>query len=166
MHGLPLPALEPSTSAPWRSFRHRTRSFVTPTPYSVTQSKQFSCAAALGLTILTHRHPSGFDDAARELVWATSWGVSTRLIGAMVMVHSDDLGLRLPPAVAPQQVATALFICDYSGSSSLLLPSLDLSQRSRPLAFRIRRGADFCIWVDAHVQQGSVEKPVWGGTTC
>lgn len=40
----------------------------------------------------------------RELVWATSWGVTTRLIGAMVMTHSDDLGLRLPPAVAPKQV--------------------------------------------------------------
>ncbi|CAN0031904.1 unnamed protein product [Pylaiella littoralis] len=43
-------------------------------------------------------------DEKRELVWATSWGVTTRLIGAMVMTHSDDLGLRLPPAVAPKQV--------------------------------------------------------------
>eukprot|EP00597_Dinobryon_sp_UTEXLB2267_P000799 CAMPEP_0170074708 /NCGR_PEP_ID=MMETSP0019_2-20121128/11963_1 /TAXON_ID=98059 /ORGANISM="Dinobryon sp., Strain UTEXLB2267" /LENGTH=585 /DNA_ID=CAMNT_0010285183 /DNA_START=192 /DNA_END=1945 /DNA_ORIENTATION=- len=40
----------------------------------------------------------------RELVWATSWGVSTRLIGAMIMTHSDDKGLVLPPAVAPLQV--------------------------------------------------------------
>ena len=40
----------------------------------------------------------------RELVWATSWGVSTRLIGAMVMTHSDDKGLVLPPLVAPIQV--------------------------------------------------------------
>lgn len=40
----------------------------------------------------------------RELVWATSWGVSTRLIGAMVMSHSDDKGLVLPPPVAPVQV--------------------------------------------------------------
>lgn len=40
----------------------------------------------------------------RELVWATSWGVSTRLLGAMVMTHSDDRGLVLPPAVAPVQV--------------------------------------------------------------
>ncbi|CAN0553269.1 unnamed protein product, partial [Ectocarpus sp. 8 AP-2014] len=40
----------------------------------------------------------------RELVWATSWGVTTRLMGAMVMTHSDDFGLRLPPAVAPKQV--------------------------------------------------------------
>ncbi|CAN0103091.1 unnamed protein product, partial [Ectocarpus fasciculatus] len=43
-------------------------------------------------------------DEKRELVWATSWGVTTRLMGAMVMTHSDDFGLRLPPAVAPKQV--------------------------------------------------------------
>ena len=40
----------------------------------------------------------------RIFVWATSWGVSTRLIGAMVMTHSDDKGLVLPPPVAPVQV--------------------------------------------------------------
>ncbi|KAH8081093.1 synthetase [Aureococcus anophagefferens] len=44
-------------------------------------------------------------DAKRELVWATSWGVSTRLLGALVMTHSDDAGLVLPPRVAPVQVA-------------------------------------------------------------
>ena len=38
-------------------------------------------------------------------VWATSWGVSTRLMGALIMVHSDDEGLVLPPALAPIQVA-------------------------------------------------------------
>lgn len=40
----------------------------------------------------------------REYVWATSWGASTRLIGALVMSHSDDIGLVLPPRVAPTQV--------------------------------------------------------------
>ncbi len=40
-----------------------------------------------------------------EYVWATSWGVSTRLIGALIMVHSDDQGLILPPRLAPTQVA-------------------------------------------------------------
>lgn len=44
------------------------------------------------------------ESGTRELVWATSWGVSTRLLGAMVMTHSDDRGLVLPPAVAPLQV--------------------------------------------------------------
>ena len=39
-----------------------------------------------------------------EYVWATSWGVSTRLIGALIMVHSDDKGLVLPPKLAPIQV--------------------------------------------------------------
>ena len=40
----------------------------------------------------------------REYVWATSWGVSTRLMGALVMAHSDDEGLVLPPRIAPTQV--------------------------------------------------------------
>lgn len=40
-----------------------------------------------------------------EYVWATSWGVSTRLMGALIMTHSDDNGLVLPPKLAPVQVA-------------------------------------------------------------
>lgn len=43
-------------------------------------------------------------DNKMEYVWATSWGVSTRLIGALVMAHSDDDGLVLPPKIAPIQV--------------------------------------------------------------
>ena len=44
-------------------------------------------------------------DNKPEYVWATSWGVSTRLIGALIMTHSDDNGLMLPPKIAPIQVA-------------------------------------------------------------
>lgn len=43
-------------------------------------------------------------DNKLDYVWATSWGVSTRLIGALVMAHSDDDGLILPPRIAPVQV--------------------------------------------------------------
>ena len=43
-------------------------------------------------------------DGGQELVWATSWGVSTRLMGALVMTHSDDAGLVLPPKLAPIEV--------------------------------------------------------------
>jgi len=43
-------------------------------------------------------------DGKREFVWATSWGVTTRLMGALIMVHSDDNGLVLPPKLAPHQV--------------------------------------------------------------
>jgi len=44
------------------------------------------------------------DKNEKELVWATSWGVSTRLIGGLIMTHSDDEGLVLPPKLAPIQV--------------------------------------------------------------
>jgi len=43
-------------------------------------------------------------DGKQDYVWATSWGVSTRLIGALIMTHSDDNGLVLPPKLAPYQV--------------------------------------------------------------
>ncbi len=43
-------------------------------------------------------------DGQQKLVWATSWGVSTRLIGGLIMTHSDDNGLKIPPKLAPTQV--------------------------------------------------------------
>ena len=43
-------------------------------------------------------------EGKQDFVWGTSWGVSTRLMGALVMTHSDDLGLVLPPNLAPSQV--------------------------------------------------------------
>ena len=43
-------------------------------------------------------------DGDHKLVWATSWGVSTRLIGGLIMTHSDDNGLVLPPKLAPRQI--------------------------------------------------------------
>jgi prolyl-tRNA synthetase len=44
-------------------------------------------------------------EGTQDFVWATSWGVSTRLMGALIMTHSDDNGLVLPPKLAPFQVA-------------------------------------------------------------
>ncbi len=44
------------------------------------------------------------EENRQEYVWATSWGVSTRLIGGLIMTHSDDEGLMLPPKLAPTQV--------------------------------------------------------------
>jgi len=50
----------------------------------------------------------------REFAWTTSWGVSTRLIGALIMAHSDDDGLNLPPTIAPQQVVIMPVLRDDS----------------------------------------------------
>ncbi len=56
-------------------------------------------------------------EGTQEYVWATSWGVSTRLMGALVMTHSDDNGLVLPPKLAPFQV---VIVPIYRGEEQLL----------------------------------------------
>ncbi|MDA0379744.1 MAG: proline--tRNA ligase [Bacteroidetes bacterium] len=55
-------------------------------------------------------------EGQQEFVWATSWGVSTRLMGALVMTHSDDHGLVLPPALAPTQL---VIVPIYKGEEQL-----------------------------------------------
>ncbi len=55
-------------------------------------------------------------EGVQEYVWATSWGVSTRLMGALVMTHSDDNGLVLPPKLAPIQV---VIVPIYKGEEQL-----------------------------------------------
>lgn len=55
-------------------------------------------------------------EGKQEYVWATSWGVSTRLMGALVMTHSDDNGLVLPPTLAPFQV---VIVPIYKGDEQL-----------------------------------------------
>ena len=70
-------------------------------------------------------------EGKQELVWATSWGASTRLMGALVMTHSDDNGLVLPPKLAPIQV---VIIPIYKG-----LDELDaLSEKVAPLIVALR----------------------------
>lgn len=55
-------------------------------------------------------------EGKQEYVWATSWGVSTRLMGALIMTHSDDYGLVLPPALAPIHV---VIVPIYKGDEQL-----------------------------------------------
>ena len=52
------------------------------------------------------------ETGALRHVWQTSWGASTRLIGALIMAHGDDFGLRLPPALAPSQVVVMVVKAD------------------------------------------------------
>jgi len=70
-------------------------------------------------------------EGKQEHVWATSWGVSTRLMGALVMTHSDDNGLVLPPKLAPIQV---VIVPIYKG-----LEQLDaISAKVEPLVKKLR----------------------------
>jgi prolyl-tRNA synthetase len=53
----------------------------------------------------------------QEYAWQTSWGASTRLVGALIMAHGDDAGLRLPPNLAPVQVVV-LLVRDENGAGA------------------------------------------------
>src|SRR5690606_25217377 len=70
-------------------------------------------------------------DGLQEYVWATSWGVSTSLIGALIMSHSDDQGLVLPPKLAPIQV---VIVPIYKGEDQLEA----ISGRVAPLVKELR----------------------------
>ncbi len=54
------------------------------------------------------------DDQIEKYVWQTSWGVSTRIVGGIIMMHGDDSGLKLPPMVAPVQIAVVPIIFEKS----------------------------------------------------
>jgi prolyl-tRNA synthetase len=76
-------------------------------------------AKAFGITYSTR-------DGGNEFAWQTSWGVSTRLIGALVMAHGDDFGLRLPPALAPTEVVVLMIKDepDVRGAADTLVAEL------------------------------------------
>ncbi len=69
-------------------------------------------------------------EGKQEYVWATSWGVSTRLIGALIMTHSDDQGLVLPPNLAPIQV---VIVPIYKGEEQLEQISLVANEMAAKL---------------------------------
>ena len=65
-------------------------------------------------------------EGKQEYVWATSWGVSTRLMGALIMAHSDNNGLVLPPKLAPIQV---VMVPIYKGEEQRLQVVARLEQK-------------------------------------
>jgi len=81
-----------------------------------------------------------FEDREQNLhyVWQTSWGVSTRLIGALVMSHGDDSGLRLPPQVAPVQVVVVpIALGDWKKDVLPWAEKISLDLRQKGLRVRL-----------------------------
>jgi prolyl-tRNA synthetase len=73
-------------------------------------------------TNFAHAQNIRFQNASGELEYAntTSWGVSTRMIGGVIMVHGDDDGLRVPPRIAPWQVVIVPMLRDDEGDQAIL----------------------------------------------
>jgi prolyl-tRNA synthetase len=81
-----------------------------------------------------------FSDKENKLdyVWATSWGVSTRLIGALVMAHSDDDGLILPPKIAPLQVVIVPIYKGEEQKARIDVKVLELVKQLKALGVRVK----------------------------
>jgi prolyl-tRNA synthetase len=95
--------------------------------YSIEAMMQDGKALQAGTS---HYLGTGFAEAAgiryqskegtQELAHTTSWGVSTRMIGGVIMTHGDDDGLRVPPAIAPHQIIILPMLRDEDGDEALL----------------------------------------------
>jgi prolyl-tRNA synthetase len=77
------------------------------------------------------------EDNQLHHVWQTSWGVSTRLLGALVMVHGDDAGLKLPPRVAPVQIVVIPITFEKT-KAEVLAAAAELAEELRAAGFRLR----------------------------
>ena len=84
-----------------------------------------------------------------EYVWGTSWGVSTRLMGALIMAHSDDNGLVLPPKLAPFQV---VIVPIYRGEDELAL----ISVRAKEIMADLRKAG-----ISVKYDDRDTQKPGW-----
>lgn len=84
-----------------------------------------------------------------EYVWGTSWGVSTRLMGALIMAHSDDNGLVLPPKLAPFQV---VIVPIYRGEEELAL----ISVKAREIMAELRKAG-----ISVKYDNRDTQKPGW-----
>ena len=88
-------------------------------------------------------------EGKEEYVWATSWGVSTRLMGALVMAHSDDNGLVLPPKLAPFQV---VIIPIYRKEEQLA----EISEKVEPIIARLK-----ALGISVKYDKLDTKKPGW-----
>ena len=88
-------------------------------------------------------------EGKKEHVWATSWGVSTRLIGGLIMTHSDDLGLVLPPKLAPIQV---VIVPIYRNDEQLEL----ISEKANKIVAELKKRG-----VSVKFDTRSTHKPGW-----
>jgi len=88
-------------------------------------------------------------EGALDYVWGTSWGVSTRLMGALIMAHSDDNGLVLPPKLAPFQV---VIVPIYRGEEELAV----ISVKAKEIMVELRKAG-----ISVKYDDRDTQKPGW-----
>lgn len=102
-----------------------------------------------------------FSDAkgSRSHVYTTSWGVSTRLIGALIMTHGDDDGLRLPPKLAPKQAVIIPVVRGNADDAKVLEFGRQLTQDLQRVAFG--DGMKICVQYDDRPRTAPEKRWQW-----
>lgn len=96
-------------------------------------------------------------DSELEYGWMTSWGVTTRLIGGLIMTHSDDDGLVLPPRIASSHLVIIPIIHKEETKAQVLEYSENLASELRKISYN---GAPLCVIVDKREMRGG--EKAWG----
>jgi prolyl-tRNA synthetase len=81
-------------------------------------------------------------EGPQEYVWATSWGVTTRMIGALIMTHSDDKGLKLPPKLAPIHVVIVPIYRNEEQYESVIKKANQLADEMKESGIRVKVDSD------------------------
>ncbi len=133
--------------------------------YSIEAMMQDGKALQAGTS---HYLGTGFSEAAgiryqdregqQALCHTTSWGVSTRLIGGVIMTHGDDDGLRVPPAIAPHQVVILPMLRDDDGDAALLAYCEKLR---RALASQQAQGEPVRVLLDKRAGKATQKRWTW-----
>lgn len=133
--------------------------------YSIEAMMQDGKALQAGTS---HYLGTGFAEAAgiryqdregqQALCHTTSWGVSTRLIGGVIMTHGDDDGLRVPPAIAPHQVVILPMLRDDNGDEALLAYCEELR---RALAAQTALGEPIRVLLDKRAGKATQKRWAW-----
>jgi prolyl-tRNA synthetase len=133
--------------------------------YSIEAMMQDGKALQAGTS---HYLGTGFAEAAgiryqskegqQELAHTTSWGVSTRMIGGVIMTHGDDDGLRVPPAIAPHQIIILPMLREDDGDEALLAYCEDLR---RALASQTALGEPIRVLLDKRAGKATQKRWSW-----
>jgi prolyl-tRNA synthetase len=133
--------------------------------YSIEAMMQDGKALQAGTS---HYLGTGFAEAAgiryqdregqQALCHTTSWGVSTRLIGGVIMTHGDDDGLRVPPAIAPQQIVILPMLREDDGDAAILAYCEELR---RALAAQHALGEPLRVLLDKRPGKATQKRWAW-----
>ena len=97
-------------------------------------------------------------EGGQQLCHTTSWGVSTRLIGGVIMTHGDDDGLRVPPAIAPHQIVILPMLREDEGDEALLAYCEDLR---KALAAQSALGDPLRVMLDKRAGKATQKRWAW-----